>query len=267
MMRSVVLGMMLGSVSLPASVMAQEPPMASVENPVIKPPAWLVRPAPTPDQYPKFASIIGLHARIKVACDVTAQGRPMNCAVEEAMPSGAGFEDLAIEVVEAGRLSPAETAQGPTESRIALSINFSLQPQTPDPLWAGGPEPTAAQIEGGWVVVRRFRQLGFTQARMVDEGFGLVELTPHRRQVIRPWVIELFPADYTDEGRARSMSRVLAQRGLDRLPDAQPDDWATAWVPQLRAAAAIGFDREAALAELKRRYCEAFECAPDSPAP
>lgn len=267
MVRIAALSLILASVALAPFAMAQDGPVASEDNPVTKPPAWVVHPIPSPDQYPKFASIIGLDGKVNVACDVTVEGRPLNCVVNEAIPAGAGFEDIAIQIVEAARLTPAQTAKGPVEAQIATNINFSLMPPEAEPVWAGGPKPTAAQLIGAQEVVRRYRQLGWNQTQMVDEGFGLAELTPQRRHTIRPWVLELFASDYSDEGRARSMALVLAQRGLDRLPTTKPDDWDTVWFPQLRAASSLGFDREGAVAEIKRRYCAAFDCAPETPTP
>lgn len=245
--------------ALAFAIMQQDAlPPPPVEPQLISPTTWLEPPSVTPDDYPRFASIVGITGEVQVACRVSIDGRPMGCRAVSARPSGLGFEPIAVEIVERGRLSPARDKSGPVESDFSVRVPFSISsdPFTA-PAWEG-PEPSPAQRAAGETYARRAI---LDPAYRSDARWGLQDLPTEMRDTVRGWTDELFREDLSFRTLSMSMARVLARRGLDRFPSEKPADWSD-WVAELSSAKSDYFDAKAANAELRRRYCARYDCGP-----
>ena len=76
------------------------------------------------------------------------------------------------------------------------------------------------------------------------------------------WIGELYPdRQKTQEIFTVAAARLLAEIGLPEMPPTRSPDEET-WSRQFAAASADQFDGRAADAELRRRYCARYECAP-----
>lgn len=223
------------------------------------PPAWTEPPAPTPDDYPQFASILGITGEVRVECRVSIEGRPVDCQAVSSRPAGLGFDPIATAIVERGRLSPARDKNGPMESSISLRVPFSISssPFPEVPSW-DGPEPSPAQRAAGEKYARRAL---LDPAFSLEARWGLQDMPEEMRKTVHSWIDELFRDDMSFRTLSLAMARVLAQRGLDSMPLEKPDDWSD-WVVELRNAKSGYFDARSANIELRRRYCARYDCGP-----
>lgn len=61
-------------------------------------PSWLEAPQPSNHDYPPFAWMIGVGARLDVECISNAQGLIKACRVIRETPSGPGFGEAALAI-------------------------------------------------------------------------------------------------------------------------------------------------------------------------
>ncbi|MFK0299404.1 energy transducer TonB [Brevundimonas sp. NPDC090276] len=219
---------------------------------------WLNAPVARPTDYPRFASIVRAEGHVVVQCESLPTGALSACTAMSEKPAGLGFGDEAVRVVERGRTVPRTVDGTPAASRIQTRIPFRISsepPPKPGP-WIG-PEPTAGQRESArrWAIQAASRMPRFAR-------FGLEELPADRRAVVTEWITELYP----DRQKAQEIftvaaARLLAEIGLAEMPPTRPLDEGT-WNRRFAAASADQFDGAAADAELRRRYCARYECAP-----
>lgn len=245
-----VLGMALIGQPVTAESLQDAPPLTAI-------PAWRIPPAPTPDDYPHFASVLGIKGEVRVQCRASVEGRLSACTPMSARPAHLGFESIAVRVVEGGLVSPARDAGGAVEAEITARVPFDIPTArlTSPPAW-DGPEPNAAQRAAGEDYARRYRADPMIRSRM---SWGLQPMTSEMQHTVRSWIDELFAKD--DQARGPGMARVLAKRGLDAFPRTKPDDWDD-WIKDLHSAKAEFFDGEQAVAELRRRFCARYDCGP-----
>ncbi|MNS90469.1 Gram-negative bacterial tonB protein [compost metagenome] len=251
-----VLAFALAIAIAPQSLAATSSPDASE---LTTPPTWIEPPSPTPDEYPLFVSILGITSEVQVECRVSDQGHPVDCQAVSSRPTGLGFEPIAVAIVERGRLSPARDENSAVESDITVRVPFSIDsdPFPPPPSWEG-PEPSPAQRAAGEVYARRVL---LDPAYRSDARWGLQDMPTAMRDTVRDWVDELFRDDMSFRTLSLAMARVLARRGLDRMPSEEPADWSD-WVAELQSAKSGYFDAQAANIELRRRYCARYDCGP-----
>ena len=219
---------------------------------------WLNAPAARPADYPRFASIVRAEGHVVVQCDALPTGALSACTAMSEKPAGLGFGEEAVRVVQRGHTAPHTVDGIPVTSRIQTQVPFRISTElraTPDP-WTG-PEPTAGQRDAArrWAVRAASRMPLFAR-------FGLEELPADRRAVVTEWITELYP----DRQKAQQIftvagARLLAEIGLPEMPQTRPLDEET-WNRRFAAASADQFDGVAADAELRRRYCARYECAP-----
>ena len=229
------------------------------QDPEVVDAVWISAPAATAGDYPRFAGIVRAEGHVVVQCEALPTGALSACTAMSEKPADLGFGREAVRVVQRGVLAPRTVDGTPVASRIQVRLPFRMRAMTPftkpDP-WTG-PDPTAgqrnsAQRWAAWAAAR-----SPTLAR-----FGLEDLPPDRRAVVTEWIGELYPdRQKTQEIFTVPAARLLAEIGLPEMPPTRPLDEET-WSRQFAAASADQFDGRAADAELRRRYCARYECAP-----
>ncbi|MGW8706119.1 hypothetical protein ACWGLL_11880 [Brevundimonas sp. NPDC055814] len=245
-----VLSLALLGQTVTAESLPDAPPLTVV-------PAWRTPPAPTPDDYPHFASVVGINGEVQVQCRTSVEGRLSACTPMSARPANLGFEEIAVRLVEAGLVTPAQDASGPVEAEIIARVPFSVPMALPPkpPAW-DGPEPNPSQRAAGEDYARRHRADPLIRSRL---PWGLQPMSPEMRQTVKSWIDELFAR--SDQVRGLGMARVLAKRDLDVFPRTKPDDWDD-WTKEMASAMADLFDGTEAVAELRRRFCARYDCGP-----
>ena len=230
----------------------------SGEDPEVVNPTWVTAPVARSEDYPRFARIVRAEGHVTVQCEALPTGALSACTAMSEKPADLGFGDEAVRVVQRGLAAPRTVDGTPVTSRIQTRIPFriSSEPSPPPGPWTG-PQPTAGQRESArrWAVraVSRMPRLA---------RFGLEDLPNDRRAVVTAWIAELYPdRQKTQEIFTVAAARLLAEIGLPEMPPTRPLDEAT-WNRRFAAASADQFDGAAADAELRRRYCARYECAP-----
>lgn len=229
-------------------------------DPVIVDASWVTAPAPTSEDYPRFASLVRAEGYVTVQCQSLPSGALSACTAMSERPAGLGFGKQAVRVAQRGVTAPRTVDGVAVESRVQVRIPFQTPPleadEKPTP-WTG-PEPSDEQRESA----RRWATRMASSMPPPSARFGLEDLDEDRRAIVGGWVDELYP----DQNRTREIfsiaaARLMAETGLREMPQARPLDQVS-WRKRFAAAGADQFDSDAADAELRRRYCARFECAP-----
>lgn len=230
-------------------------------DPVVVNPSWVTAPAATGDDYPRFASLVRAEGYVTVQCQSLPSGALSACTAMSERPAGLGFGDRAVRVAQRGVTAPRTVDGVAVESRIQVRIPFQAPPAEAEgkPAPWTGPEPSEEQRESA----RRWAGRMTSSMPPPSARFGLEDLDNDRRAIVGAWVDELYP----DQNKTREIfsiaaARLMAQIGLREMPQARPLDEVT-WRKRFAAAGADQFDSGAADAELRRRYCARYECAPD----
>ncbi len=250
-------------------VAAVDPSFAQVADPgtptVIVNPSWRTPPAVSEDDYPAFAWSIGIQGRVTVECVTTTLGLVKDCKAVRETPGGLGFGPAAVEVAMRGRISPRRVNGVATDSRITTNVPFSSEPLIrvqPKP-WRGE-EPTTAHLAAAEAYVS-------LMGKMQEEDFDalLAPLPEARRAIVRSWVEELFPnREQTQAMFIRGLARTIPQRTLERWAEgdfSEKDFTELSDTTDLEAALEDQFDSNAAFLELRRRYCERYDCSTARP--
>lgn len=260
-------GALLGAVLLaagdPSSAQAAEPKTATV----IVTPSWRTPPEATIEDYPAFALSIGVAGRVAVECVTTTLGLVKDCKAVRETPGGLGFGPAAIEIAMRGRISPRRVNGVATDSRIVTNIPFSTDPLVrvqPKP-WRGE-EPTPTHL----AAAEAFLSL---MGKLPEDDYEalLAPLPEARRAVVRSWIEELFPNREQAEAMfIRGLARTIPQRTLERWTNGEfleKDINEFNKLVDIEATVADQFDSNAAFLELRRRYCQQYDCSTARPAP
>lgn len=235
-----------------------DPPEHGKAPVVIVNPSWLEAPMPSNYDYPPFAAMIGVAARVNVECMSNAQGLVKDCHVTRETPSGLGFGEAALAIVPRGRLSPRTVDGVATGSSIAVSLPFAATPKvrTPPKPWRG-PEPTTAHLAAADAFVTSMGDWPVVDLDPIVEG-----LADDRRDIVRRWLTELFPT--TEQSRkifVRALARTVPQSVLNRWVNGDVDQKDFQFFLDAQAAIDDQFDLNAAEIELRQRYCSRYDCS------
>ncbi|MET4683596.1 TonB family protein [Brevundimonas faecalis] len=240
----------LWPVATACSQSSQEENVGVVENP-----SWREPPRSSSTDHPIFAHNLNISGSALVHCTVSDGGIATNCQILEEAPSGLGFGTAAINVVQRARLNPRRVDGMAIQASIETRVNFKTPPALQGesvPVWTG-PEPTADQIAAA---LERTKIVGVKPS---FHQLGVDDLPEDRREIVRAWVEELFPnQDAVEQYTALAMARLQAK---------QTSLGATGYRPSPEDfLLAIGRPEVAvAKAELKRRYCAAYDCGVETP--
>lgn len=228
-------------------------------NPVVvENPAWVVPPQVDEDDYPIFAAYLGVSGSVSLECVVTPLGSPENCLIKDERPTGLGFGDAAKRIILRHRLTPRRVNGVATPAKFVVRLPFTADSEEAGDASAphltawDGPEPSAPQLANAREVIEA---IGIPS---VAQRLGLEELPESRRTAVQSWATELFPSDAElAEVMALGMARLWAKAAMDRFVLGTE-------APQITKAEVLvaysGPDFRAIDAEMKRRYCAAYDC-------
>lgn len=220
-----------------------------------------VQPEVAAELYPGFAGMLGEAGRVLLICRIETDGHPGPCEVGREAPQGMGFGAAAKAMVATGEFTAARQGGEIVPTRIQTTVRFRPFDWTPIGGWTG-PEPTPAALALARDMFDEMAAASQLPASYRDEMMD--GLDHDRRAVVGPWLDELFPRDEARDKEVTSiqMARLFGEEGLRRLRAGEPVDWPTdeeayAACPDPTPA------EEAAFEELRRRYCERYECGVD----
>ncbi len=199
-----------------------------------------------------FADFIGLSGRVVLDCDLLPTGILENCVVQDAVPTDAGFERLALANSSHLRYSPQLEGGKPIGTDVTVPFVFKARPSF-DPYV--GAEPSQDAI-AALKPLARFIVAGGGSGRIV------ADLPEDRRAKVQAWIDELLPIDPEAEvvRIAKRYARTLTTEQIEaiaarRQPPGELPDFET-----LNSADFLDPAMEAAADELKRRYCAEYDC-------
>lgn len=234
---------------------------------------WAQRPEGT--EAPYVATLMGLAGRVTVSCVVERDGPPTDCRVVEALPEGAGFEAAALATAQTGRFTAATVDGQPVRQSTRFEIRFDAAPvEDVDDRVVADPSRVARARK---LIDALAGELGHkTSAAFLSDVFGGPISDPDRAQVdvgedrvdqVRLWMDDL------GIGESRSDLFHLAEAVADNFTDEELSSVRN--VQDFRRAMAIVAARSDGNVdslryrrsgrELRRRYCERYDCRqPDS---
>lgn len=259
---AVLLGAVFLAAGDPSAAQAAEQKTATV----IVNPSWRTPPEPTLEDYPAFAFSIGVPGRVAVECVTTTLGLVKDCKAVRETPAGLGFGPAAIDIAMRGRISPRRVNGVATDSRIMTNIPFSTDPMVrvqPKP-WRGE-EPTSPHLAAAQAYLA-------LMGKLPEEDYNalLAPLPEARRAIVRSWIEELFPNREQIEAMfILGLARTIPQGTLERWASgdfSEKDISEISDLTDLQAAMEDQFDSNAAFLELRRRYCQDYDCSTARPA-
>jgi hypothetical protein len=219
-------------------------------------PYWL---APADEElasrlYPGFAALMQTPGMARIKCWVEADGHPYLCNVVYESPRGLGFGSAARVIVASAQVGLGRVDGQPAPASVETNIRF----RAPEPArgW-DGPEPTGAQLSLAREIVESMPDWS-PRDRMeaIMDGLDF-----DRRAVVGPWIDELLPMDRETDLRiaALQMARLYSEVELRRVLAGEPVDDRS---PEALDAACPDLtpEEELAMAELRRRYCDRYDC-------
>lgn len=226
-------------------------------------PGWRKPPDPHlgMDLYPRFASIMNQQGWATVKCRIEADGHPFNCEVIDEWPYGLGFGSAARVVVASGEIAAAREGGQIVGRPIQTTVRFSL-PQ--GPIFGGwkGPEPSAEAL----ALARQLAEQHVDVSPPLNRDVMLGGLDYDRRQIVLGWFDELMPIDVEreKEGLALTIARLATLdqiRGMIAgVPMEEPSD------EDYYAAGPDPTPEDLAVYdEIKRRFCERWDCRAREP--
>lgn len=213
--------------------------------------------------YPGFASLLGESGRVVLVCSIEEDGHPYVCDVREEFPRGLGFGAAARGLVASAEVGAARIDGVVVRSSIQTTVHFRMADDGPPFGGWTGPEPTPSALTLAREMIDEMIESGMSPPSYRDEMMD--GLDPDRREVVAPWLDELFPRDEAREKEttALQMARLFGEEGLRRIRAGESVDWPSdeefyAACPDPTPAERTAMD------ELHRRYCDRYECGADS---
>lgn len=221
-------------------------------------PFWRTPPDPSlaGKLMPGLAGLMGISGRATIKCLVVEDGHPFECHVADERPAGLGFGSAARLVVASGELQAAQSDGRIIPRWIESTVNFrAFDLDQPIQRWTG-PEPS----EEGLDLARRVTETDAAAALpTLDELVAGLDFD--RRALVRSWFDELLPGfEATNrDAPALQLARLLTPDQLRTIlsgghvpaPDEESYD---------AAFEDVSAEQLIALRELRRRFCERWNC-------
>lgn len=210
--------------------------------------------------FPGFAATIGQSGRVTVRCEIEADGHPYLCDIVDEAPHGLGFGSAARVIIASAEVRAARVDGLIVGRTIQTTVRF-LMPEDDAPFgnWTG-PEPSESRLALARALVETMTS-DFAPSLREEMMDGL---DFDRRATVSQWIDELMPRDPAREKEVATIqfARLFDEYQLRRLLARQPVDFPSEEAfyqacPDPTPAEA------AALVELKRRYCDRWECNVD----
>ena len=212
--------------------------------------------------YPGFASVLGQSGKVTLSCPVEGDGRIYLCEIVEETPRGLGFGAAARVMATSAEVGAARRNGVVVPSRVRFTTRFAMPDQdSPYGGWTG-PEPSPAVLALARDMVEEVTDAEWLPPSYRD--YMMDGLDYDRRAVVGPWLDELLPLD---EARGKAaialqMARLFDETELRRIRAGENVDWPSR--EEYFAACPDPTPAErAAMDELRRRYCERYECGID----
>lgn len=256
-----VLGVAMMATPTTAGTSQLQQPDAAVNLAV---PGWSTPPSPdaVAENFPGFASAIGLSGRVSLECMAVILGPPQDCKITAVAPDGLGFEGAGLAVAATGVVRPAVVKGVPVAKRIAFRILFlteTIEETTDAPTPYTGQPPSASALALAKQIV-----IQDLDAIIANEEEALLDgLAPDRIEIVRRWMREKRPLGDNKyiERQALAIARLSSEDEMasylsNGTPSQMPteDDW-------MRATSDFPDEGdEAKWISLRTRYCEHWSC-------
>lgn len=210
--------------------------------------------------YPGFAALIDQGGWARIRCWVEADGHPFLCDVADEAPHGLGFGSAARSTIASAEISAARVDGRIVGRQIQTTVRFAMADHgEPFGGWLG-PEPSAEHLALARKVVEdRADDFPPSYRETMMNGLDF-----DRRQIVGAWIDELMPEDPARETEVLALqaARLFDETELRRMlagenVDTPSDEEFYAACPDPTPV------EEAAMQELKRRYCDRWECGVD----
>jgi len=215
------------------------------------PATWLRLPESDPSERAVFADFIGVSGPVEVSCKVPPSGVPEACRAE-ADPEGLGLERVALAAMRSARFTPATQDGHPVESDVVFLFR-NTPAKLPPP---EGPAPTAEALVLATRIANRMSD------RIEQSGRLVADVAADRRDIVQDWIDEVLPFDRQAlvDRIAGRFARVLTIDQLRNLDAGLPPggEWPS-W-ERFNGADYRDVRQADAGAELRRRYCSAYDC-------
>lgn len=202
------------------------------------------------DLYPVFAHNLNISGSATLQCSAFVGGVASECLVIDETPFGLGFGAAALKAIQGMPLDPQRIDGLAEGAAFKLHIPFSTPPlssRDEASTWSG-PEPTSEQL------ATALRQVKVVGVEPFTRWLNIDDLAEDRRETVRAWVEDLLPdQEGTEAIMALAVARLMLQkaaRGETGFNPAPEEFMVAMGTPEI----------ESAKAELKRRYCEAYDC-------
>lgn len=212
--------------------------------------------------YPGFAALLGETGRATLVCRIEGDGHPYVCEVVREAPHGMGFGAAARVMVASAEIGAARIDGVSVPGTIRTTVRFHMPDRgAPYGGWTG-PEPTPSALKLAREMVEEF-----TPGEMMPRPYRdtmMDGLDYDRQQVVAPWIDELLPRDTALEKEvlALQMARLFDEATLRRIRAGKTVDQPSE--EEFYAACPDPTPAElAAIEELRRRYCDRYECGVD----
>lgn len=227
-------------------------------------PYWArpVQPDLAEKLYPGFAALLGESGRVRLFCPIEGDGHPYLCQVVEEAPRGMGFGAAARITVASAEVGARRVDGVVIPGSVETTVRFIMHDDFgPIGGWTG-PEPTPSTLALARRMVAELVENGMSPPSYRDQMMDGLDYDRHA--VVGPWLDELFPRDEAREQEvmAIQMARLFDEDTLRRIHAGETVDWPSE--EEFYAACPDPTPEErAATAELRRRYCERYECGTD----
>lgn len=235
--------------------------------PVVIDPTWASLPDPYAqgENFPLFASMVGLEADVQLRCVAQPDGRLGNCRVTKATPAGLGFEEAALSQTGDYLLNPRQVDGNPAKGSVAFTVRFRLDDEELPPPWTG-PDPTPEQLEAARAV------LSVAEEMFPDKPPEWMPLgvAPDRDEKVRE-MIELNAAAFRERSRAAMVTMMARSWTPEQLAFAAnregPPPPAPGWDALFEASYELRRLENEAMAALRDSYCRSYACPAVDPVP
>lgn len=235
---------------------------------VVVDPSWARLPDPhsQAENFPLFASMVGLEANVQLRCVAQADGRLANCRVTKATPAGLGFEEAALSQTGEYLLNPRQVDGQPAKGSVAFTVRFRLAAEDePPPPWTG-PDPTPERLEAA----RAALSVAETMFPDTPSAWMPLGVAPDRDEKVRE-MIQLNAAAFRERNRAAMVIMMARSWTPEQLAFATsregPVPPAPTWDTMFEALYELSRLETEAMEALRERYCRSYACPAVDPAP
>ncbi|MEW6537079.1 MAG: TonB family protein [Pseudomonadota bacterium] len=228
--------------------------------------SWKNPPIPSEEDYPSLAVILSIAGEASVSCMSSEEGVPEDCKVAWESPTGLGFGERAVQIVERGRLNPATSNGSAIRSEIDVTVPFLIAPLRHP---YGKPSSATSPVSPEALAVARV-VVKKTMGPLLSRTFFNSEFdAPADRQaMIEDWFREESPSPtQVEQMLATILANYLSIDDLEALAQGRTlskpmNNW-----KQMEEDIFELMDGNSVSVRLRTRYCARFDCEIIRPSP